>query len=440
MTLSDPVSDEAIAAGSPDGQALSGSHWRARWVGVIVVIAAFFTPIVSYAGQLGLAPLAALGGLFCLPLLGRRTRPTAGVAILLALVVWELVSMSWSIAAPVHPDFHRYKSVEALTGIKLVFELALYGTLVLAARTLDEGASRLAGLVLAVGLCAMCAVMSVDALTHGAFYRAVRIAFHQKDQLDLIRRNAARGCYTAALLFWPAMLRLRQSFLPIWQGVLAVGLIVAAVGLQVDAPLVALVVSSIAYVAVRRFGRGAIWGLLGATVAYFALAPVLVNLAFPRPPAMEATNGVLKASWFARADIWRFVSGEIPTHPLLGWGMDASRMWPNLIPLHPHNAALQVWLELGAVGVAIVTLFWAWLWDRIARLCEADRGAGAAAAAVAVAYLVIGALSFGVWQEWWLGLGALSIVFCRALARGREGVAHDPAEGLIELTPLGETA
>ncbi|MEO6341223.1 MAG: hypothetical protein ABIO39_14370, partial [Caulobacteraceae bacterium] len=37
-----------------------------------------------------------------------------------------------------------------------------------------------------------------------------------------------------------------------------------------------------------------------------------------------------------------------------------------------------------------------------------DRTLAAVGAATALAYLTIGALSFGIWQEWWLALGALA--------------------------------
>ena len=51
--------------------------------------------------------------------------------------------------------------------------------------------------------------------------------------------------------------------------------------------------------------------------------------------------------------------------------------------------------------------------------------AGAAAAvAAASAYLVMGAVSFGVWQEWWLAVGALAATACLALQR--PGVAERP--------------
>ena len=52
-----------------------------------------------------------------------------------------------------------------------------------------------------------------------------------------------------------------------------------------------------------------------------------------------------------------------------------------------------------------------------------DLGAAAAVAA-ASAYLVMGAVSFGVWQEWWLAVGALAATACLALQR--PGVAERP--------------
>jgi len=54
------------------------------------------------------------------------------------------------------------------------------------------------------------------------------------------------------------------------------------------------------------------------------------------------------------------------------------------------------------------------------------------AGAALVSYLVIGGLSFGVWQEWWLALGALTLIAC-GLARA---VAKPPWADLDELTPL----
>ena len=64
-------------------------------------------------------------------------------------------------------------------------------------------------------------------------------------------------------------------------------------------------------------------------------------------------------------------------------------------------------------------LFWS-----IAQARE-GRAYMAIAAAAAAAYLTIGALSFGVWQEWWLATGAIAFCACLALKRAMAGWSQD---------------
>jgi O-antigen ligase len=176
---------------------------------------------------------------------------------------------------------------------------------------------------------------------------------------------------------------------------------------------------------------------MGATILYIAGAPLIAGVAthFFHPHQMAGT--IAKQSWAARMDIWRFAVSEIDQRPFWGWGLEASRAWPSIIPMHPHNAALQIWLELGVLGVTAAALFWAWLYWRIALLHVEDRSMAAAAAASAVAYLTIGAISFGVWQEWWLALGALSVVMCRLVAASRR---LEPGDTLVPLATLAQTS
>jgi O-antigen ligase len=351
--------------------------------------------------------------------LGRKAQPSIGVGILLALLLWGLFSMSWSPAMPVHPDFHRYKVVQALTGAKLVLELGLYSAFVVALSKVSEATAARASLVLAAGLAALSVLLVVEALDGAALYQWIKAAAHQKTRPDLAARNVARGCYVAAVLFWPVALRLRRAHQPLLLTAFIGGLAVSAVIFKVDSPLLALLLAAAVFAAVQAFGRGAIWALLVAVVIYFASAPLVAHFATSLLHPNAVAGGIAKQSWSVRLDIWRFASAEIMQNPLRGWGLDASRSWPNDIPLHPHDAALQLWLELGVAGAALAALFWAWLFSRIATMVEADRNMAAAAAATAAAYLTIGALSFGVWQEWWLAVGAVAIVACNLEAASR---------------------
>jgi O-antigen ligase len=84
------------------------------------------------------------------------------------------------------------------------------------------------------------------------------------------------------------------------------------------------------------------------------------------------------------------------------------------IVLHPHDDALQLWLELGLVGVLLAAGVW---WSAVSRLARPVRDLGAATVvASAGVYLLFGALNFGVWQEWWLALAALIAVVAGLMA------------------------
>ena len=76
---------------------------------------------------------------------------------------------------------------------------------------------------------------------------------------------------------------------------------------------------------------------------------------------------------------------------------------------------MQLWLELGALGAALTRFCsgpgYSTRIGLQASAASGPHGGRGVSAAVATAYLVIGALSFGVWQEWWLGLGALAPLF-----------------------------
>jgi len=124
--------------------------------------------------------------------------------------------------------------------------------------------------------------------------------------------------------------------------------------------------------------------------------------------------------------IWSFVGDRIGEHPLRGWGLDSSRAIPGgsdpirpnetWLPLHPHNAPLQIWLELGVPGAVLCALLSAWFWlafgrARWPRLYIAAAGGGLATAFVA------STATYGVWQEWWEGTLAFSLFMALVMAR-----------------------
>ncbi|MCA3368613.1 MAG: hypothetical protein INF89_03885 [Roseomonas sp.] len=170
--------------------------------------------------------------------------------------------------------------------------------------------------------------------------------------------------------------------------------------------------------------------LVGAGVGLvILLMPFLVGLV----PQIPSAN--LPPSAVHRLVIWDFAAHRIAEKPLTGWGLEASRAMPGgraqpdaatldrlnittpaqreflvlphveVMPLHPHNGALQLWLELGGIGALIGAALMLALGFAASRSAAPAVGAGMLASAA-----VTGMLSFGLWQAWWFASLLLAIV------------------------------
>ena len=405
---------------------------RTPWLAGVAIFLAVMTPLLAYLAPLGFAPLLALVGLLALPGLKLTRAAAPPLLILVALALWAAISMTWSPVAIDPSKLKDYGDIETLTALKLFLQLATYGAAVVALRGLSDAGARRAARVLAYGTVALAAVAALDSLTGAAIYQKLHALTGEAIRPDFAMVKVSLSTYVMALLFWPAALilsRLSRAGL-IW--VLAAGMVITSVICSSDACLVALAAGAAVWLMVRFFGRTGAKVLVGLVAAPFVLAPLAV-LVGVETGFVAWLHKLVPASWDQRLNIWTFAAHNVQSHPFRGWGLDASRTFGAAIPLHTHNAQLQLWLELGAIGAALAGVFFCWLAYGVVRLSERSRTEAAMAGAAMVSYLVIGALSFGVWQEWWLALGALTLIACR-LARA---VAAPQWSGLDELTPPG---
>ena len=170
--------------------------------------------------------------------------------------------------------------------------------------------------------------------------------------------------------------------------------------------------------------------LVGAGVAVLILLMPLLVAFIPQIPSAS-----LPPSAVHRLVIWDFAAARIAEKPLAGWGLEASRAMPGgraqpdaatldrlnittpaqreflvlphveVMPLHPHNGALQLWLELGGIGALIGAALMLALGFAASRSAAPAVGAGMLASAA-----VTGMLSFGLWQAWWVASLLLAMV------------------------------
>jgi O-antigen ligase len=199
-------------------------------------------------------------------------------------------------------------------------------------------------------------------------------------------------------------------------------------GQTVCALMLALITATVIYALSGTAAKGALLAGLPAGAALYAsrariaritaLASVLIIVTAPltfaklaQLPVFAQTADAVKLSAGHRLFIWSFAGDRIAERALIGWGLDASRAMPGgsdpirpgqtWMPLHPHNAPLQFWLELGATGAVVFALLVALAWLSLAEV-EWPRPFAAAAGASLTAALMASFASYGVWEEWWL--------------------------------------
>ncbi len=213
---------------------------------------------------------------------------------------------------------------------------------------------------------------------------------------------------------------------------------------------------------IAGFAAVAVFFWLGRK-AVFAAAVVLPLLFLALPVTLHTadTAGFLKAHGWTPLDhsathrliIGRYAMGKIEERPILGWGLHSSRILPDrdapvfgnpryadlmgltnfapgtkieLMPMHPHNATLQTWLELGALGPILYAALYGLVLAGLNRVAG-SRLARAAGGGAVVAAFVIGQLSFNVWQSWWLIAQFLAAaLFLYALPKTQAGRSTGP--------------
>jgi exopolysaccharide production protein ExoQ len=226
------------------------------------------------------------------------------------------------------------------------------------------------------------------------------------------------GASIISLAIWPAAVFLwqrgRRRLSPVF---FALSLIAVS---PAYSALVAVAVGGAAFLLIRLRGR-LTRNAIGLVCMIIVLTMPILFLRVTTPTAVIGAMPSLSDSAKHRLYIWQFTSQRIAEKPFVGWGFDGSRSIPggrdpapvgdSLLPLHPHNAALQVWLELGLTGALLASLFIGAVF--IAPSASgAERPVEAARHAMIVTLFGNALMSFGIWQNWWFAtLWLLPAVF-----------------------------
>ena len=259
---------------------------------------------------------------------------------------------------------------------------------------------------------------TIEGFREGATLKEV---FHKKRGFNTLYKGFA----LIPLLVWPVMLVVAKKKNTISWPIVMLTLIAAFPVLYVSpmkASMLAYGVSVVVFFAIYIWPKLTHLVKVGVIISGFIFPFLMVYLG--NPDGWSDAICKLPGSWQHRVYIWHYASENIMQNLWFGWGSgvsahlnhnfnfyycmgvtDQGRIlddpWFTDLLFHPHNGYLQVWLELGLIGIAVYSTFLLTIFH-LGKKFFHDRLYFAGFNATVTAFVVIFSVSFGLWENWWL--------------------------------------
>ncbi|MGE4013540.1 MAG: O-antigen ligase family protein [Alphaproteobacteria bacterium] len=364
-----------------------------------------------------------------------RTPPahfTPFVAIVAVLCVWIAVSAVWTVEPVTSRTRPILMALFALCGLALI-----RATVIADAR--DRAWFQYGGVA---ALVLLAILFGFEIATQGSLTGAV----HGESEWFRRAQNLQAPVVLAALTLPLFLMRPRSPATVAGAIVAWLAALYVAWTISTGSALMTLAIIAIVFPVALAWPRITIKIMAAVVLLGLFAAPVIPPL-LPVGPWLRDVPDNYRISFYHRIKIWQFTTERIREKPFFGWGIDASRAMPGatakisidqelgfdpprhhvrgeLLPLHPHNNFLQIWLELGLVGVVLVALLLFLMFRYVARVPgREDRAALLATAAGAVA---VGMVAYGLTQTRWVCFIWLLAAFGAGLtypAPGRKSTA-----------------
>ena len=411
------------------GRTLAGED-RAGWAGLAAFLTAFLFAIAS---GLLIAPMVALCAMIAMPIKREAWlfgEPPWALIPAGVFLVWLGLSFLWS------PYDDPQQLPKTLLGIPLyvVFVYRMGNLGPVWRRRLE---SALLFSVVGIGL-----FLFSETMTDGAVTRSYKTTAEDIGVVDLrsisilVNKSLGHGTVPFLLLAGPAALIAWREGGPVIGGVIMVTAAIAAFSFDTEVNAVGVVLGTIAAMVTYFWPRMTLAVLFGAVAGAFIVMPLILPGIIAALP--EGFIASLPSSWAMRLEIWTFTGERIKEAIWFGHGIDAARVISGesqimvmvdgefvehsfeLLPQHPHNAALQVWLETGIVGSVLLACSLVTIGARVAMAPRLTKIQAIGVAWVFTVYVCLIFFSYGVWQEWHQGAVALAATAVLFLGVGRQ--------------------
>lgn len=227
-----------------------------------------------------------------------------------------------------------------------------------------------------------------------------------------------RAAVVMTLIAWPALYFLWNHEHKIYALALYALTLVTILRLESQSASMALLVGSL-ILPVLWFSRKKGIRVLIFSIPIVCIAIPIAAINMDPEVIFEKLPSLPHAAMEYRLHIWHFAALKAQLHPWFGWGFEASRSIPiqpdeylnghrSPLPLHPHNNILQVWLELGIMGLMIFSAFLITLLQTIRELNSPAKIAFSCS--LMSTFFAIGSTGYGIWQHWFIAAGIIASI------------------------------
>ncbi len=349
----------------------------------------------------------------------RLAPPKVSILAFLHLLIWMSLSMFWTI--------DQALSARLLAPLLALFACGIF--LIEEAKSVTPSTSTTIQSYLIAGTTLAIALLLFESVTGNWLTRFGRgMAWHDVIKFSTgginIEAFVKNGVVLLSIIIWPVLSILWQHRQKFWAAAFLAATVYLIFRFSASTAIIALLASLLGVAIAFKSKKKS--SLLIASIfvflvlampfgAHLTMSDKTVNAIGQSAYDMKIPNSAIN-----RLIIWQFASKRIMEKPLTGWGMNTARNIPGgnekytlqvtnsagqkltlfrefYVPLHTHNQALQIWLELGAVGAILIAGF-GWIFIRRLGKEETDP----ALFGVVISILVFDFLSFGAWQSWWI--------------------------------------
>lgn len=265
----------------------------------------------------------------------------------------------------------------------------------------------------------LCATLIIIEILFGyPIYKTIKNAPDEYIGNSLINKSVTAFCF----MLIPAIAIIKNTYQNKKRAMLLT-LLIASVGLAVflsgsETAKLSLLLVAIAWILFPK-NLKAVWYLgIIAVFAFTLAAPFGANYIYKHFSDDVYQNAIIGQGGghgAQRLEIYNFVSNYAMQKPILGHGVDVTRRISDFSNdgkyqksnriLHPHNYAIQIWLDFGAVGALLFAGFISLVLFKISRL----RSNRQAFLSLFIVSMCSYCFSYSLWQSWLIGLNFMAI-------------------------------